>query len=83
MMAGKKLDERAAYVRVHFKPTAGPDGESTTKEVLFHIQGGQLRDPMILVSSGLPRVSLSNKSVNLFVSGSTNSNFECSVVTHF
>jgi len=42
LSAGKALDERAAYVRVRFKPGHFEGGGSEPCDVLFHLQGGAL-----------------------------------------
>lgn len=65
MVAGKQLDERAAYVRVVFKKnrivvpgTAGRERQQDeNSEIIFHVQGGEFGSSKVLVSHSLPAVS--------------------------
>lgn len=56
MMGGKDLDERAAYVRVHFKDNYICIKQCLARQVLFMIQGGHLKNPAIVVSKSLPSI---------------------------
>jgi glucose-6-phosphate 1-dehydrogenase len=53
LSAGKALDERAAYVRVQFKPSLLNSDPGAPCEVIFHLQGGSLGTATV-VCSALP-----------------------------
>ncbi|EDO47901.1 predicted protein, partial [Nematostella vectensis] len=60
-ISGKDLDERTAYIRVVFKNQDYSVGHSQSEQcpisqVVFHIQGGSLASPALVVSNNLPQI---------------------------
>lgn len=63
LMSGKKLDEKASYVRLVFKSNSmcmSPSADcSQLQQIVFYIGGSDSRlPPMILVSQSLPKVKV-------------------------
>lgn len=62
MVSGKQLSERTAYVRITFNSefNISPQNPQTScplKQLIFHIQGGVLKKPALIISKSLPKVS--------------------------
>lgn len=62
MVSGKQLAERSAYVRILFNNEFNMDSENSQtscslKQIIFHIQGGVLEKPALIISKSLPKIS--------------------------
>eukprot|EP00462_Mataza_sp_D1_P021974 CAMPEP_0175145562 /NCGR_PEP_ID=MMETSP0087-20121206/14848_1 /TAXON_ID=136419 /ORGANISM="Unknown Unknown, Strain D1" /LENGTH=776 /DNA_ID=CAMNT_0016430339 /DNA_START=8 /DNA_END=2338 /DNA_ORIENTATION=- len=58
LVGGKNLDERSAFVKVHFKASKLCLSEfCPNQEVLFHIQGGSIKDPAVLLSKSFDNIN--------------------------
>ncbi|XP_031565149.1 GDH/6PGL endoplasmic bifunctional protein-like [Actinia tenebrosa] len=60
LLSGKHLEERTAYVRIFFKKKytmKSSHDHCFLDQLIFHIQGGDLEKPALIVSKSLPTVS--------------------------
>ena len=64
LLSGKSLDTQLAYVQIQFKRSAFCVGNTNSnckpKDIIFYIQGEELRNPVTGISKSLPKVNLPN-----------------------
>ena len=64
LLSGKQLQNRTAYIRIQFRNSKfsinslGKVSQQTKQEVIFHIHGGELQKPAILVSQNFPKPAI-------------------------